>query len=79
MVTMKGITVLIAFIIGGFFMTFVPDPLDIVESILVSIGNNCQTEQCIDNSNTLLNSYHIGGLILSIGSILVLIKSIVRP
>ncbi len=76
---MKRIIVLLSFAIGGFFMLFVPSPIDIGESILVNLGNNCQTEQCIQTSNNLLNSYHIGGLIIGVGSVLVIVKSIVRP
>ncbi len=79
--TKKKITVLILFSVGGFFMLFVPAPLDIGESILLSIAdtNLCQTEQCIQNSNNLLSYYHIGGLIISVGSILALIISIAKP
>ncbi|MCH7561739.1 MAG: hypothetical protein IIC67_10330 [Thaumarchaeota archaeon] len=42
----------------------------------MSIANNCQNEQCIQNSNNILNGYHIGALILSVGSIVVLIREL---
>jgi|APSaa5957512535_1039671.scaffolds.fasta_scaffold03375_12 hypothetical protein len=74
----KKFLVLIGLILGGFFMLFIPSPLDIGESILLQMAKSCQTEQCIQNSNNLLNSYHAGGLILSIGSILVLIKGLIK-
>ncbi len=78
---MKRIMVLVGLTVTGFFMLFVPAPLDIGELVLLSIAdtNLCQTEQCIQNSNNLLNYYHIGGLIMSVGSVLALIKPIIRP
>jgi len=76
MTTTKKIGVLVAFIITGFFMVGVPSPIDIGETILISLASNCQTEQCIENSNTLLNYYHIGGLILGLGGVVLLIREL---
>ncbi len=74
----KKFLVLITFIISGFFMGFVPSPLDIGETILIQLSNTgiCQTEQCIQNQTNLLSYYNLGGFIIGIGSILELIREL---
>lgn len=68
---------LIGGIIIGYFMAFVPSPIDIGEMILLQIAglNLCKTDICIEQQETLLNYYNIGGLIIGIASSVEMFRS----